>query len=71
MVEDLEVEFRASKRYRDAGESMSQDELFDRKQEIHWDVAWQIFDEVNHLNDLDRFIDLGALPLNDALAIAK
>jgi hypothetical protein len=28
------------------------------KQEAHWDIAWQIFDEVNKENDTERFIDL-------------
>lgn len=41
------------------------------KQEAHWDIAWQIFDEVNKENDTERFIDLNCLELEDALAITK
>jgi hypothetical protein len=50
---------------------MTREELEEKKQEIHWDIAWQVFDEINKLNEVDRFIDLGGLLLDDSLAITK
>lgn len=41
------------------------------KQQINYDIAWQIFDEVNQNNDPDKLIDLNCLELNDAKAITK
>ena len=41
------------------------------KQQINYDIAWQIFDEVNQYNDTDKFIDLNCLELSDARAITK
>lgn len=41
------------------------------KQQINYDIAWQIFDEVNQYNDTDKFIDLACLEINDARAITK
>mmetsp|Transcript_12197 Transcript_12197/g.20561 ORF Transcript_12197/g.20561 Transcript_12197/m.20561 type:complete len:172 (+) Transcript_12197:184-699(+) len=72
MNEDLDMEYRASQRYRDAGaEAMSFEEYQQKKQELHWDVAWQIFDEVNERNEVDRYIDLSCLELDEAVAITK
>lgn len=41
------------------------------KQQINYDIAWQIFDEVNMYYDIERFIDLNCLDLIDAQAITK
>ena len=41
------------------------------KEDIHWDVAWQIFDEVNIKNDTNKVIDLHCLQVDDATAICK
>ena len=41
------------------------------KQQINYDIAWQIFDEVNQMNDQDRYIDLNCLTIDDAKAITK
>jgi|TARA_B110000285_G_C15022197_1_gene562212 hypothetical protein len=41
------------------------------KQQINYDIAWQIFDEVNQNVDVDRYIDLNCLDLIDAKAITK
>ena len=41
------------------------------KQQINYDIAWQIFDEVNQSNDPDKYIDLNCLELSDAKAITK
>lgn len=72
MNHDLDEEFKNSKRYRDAGaEVMTTEQYQEAKQEIHWDVAWQIFDEVNQDLDTVKHIDLNCLSHDDALAITK
>ena len=40
-------------------------------QHINYDVAWQIYDEVNEFNNTDEIIDLNCLEVMDAQAIAK
>ena len=40
-------------------------------QKIKFDVAWQIFDDVNYQNDTHQHIDLSCLDHPDALAITK
>ena len=50
---------------------MSQQQYSDAKQEVHWDVAWQKFDEVNEQNDTLKHIDLNCLSPDDAVAIMK
>ena len=40
-------------------------------QHINYDVAWQIFDEVNELNDTEKIVDLNCLDVMDAQAITK
>ena len=39
------------------------------KEQIDYDIIWQIFDEVNKYNDTDKFIDLNCLELPDAKTI--
>ena len=41
------------------------------RQKIKFDVAWQIFDEVNEDNDTLKFCDLSCLDFEDAVIIAK
>lgn len=41
------------------------------RQRIKFDVAWQIFDEVNAHNDTQKHIDLSCLDYEDAIIIAK
>ena len=41
------------------------------RQRIKFDVAWQIFDEVNRENDTLRHIDLSCLDFEDAIVISK
>ena len=50
---------------------MTTEQYQEAKQEIHWDVAWQIFDEVNSDLDTVKHIDLNCLSHDDALAITK
>ena len=72
MYQDLDMEYETSRRYKDAGsEEMSPEQYQEAKQEIHWDIAWQVFDEVNEYNDADKYIDLNCLDLEDSIAISK
>lgn len=41
------------------------------RQRIKFDVAWQIFDEINQENDTSKHIDLSCLDHTDAIAITK
>ena len=50
---------------------MTYDEYKENKNDIHWDIAWQIFDQVNQSNDVDKHIDLNCLESEDAVAIVK
>ena len=50
---------------------MSYEQYQETKQEAHWDIAWQIFDEVNEHLDQTKRIDLNCLDTQDAIAIAK
>lgn len=47
------------------------DEYETKKDEIRWDIAWQIFDEVNEDVDSDQEIDLHGLDVEEAQAITK
>ena len=40
-------------------------------QQINYDVAWQIFDDVNENNDTEKVVDLNCLDVMDAQAITK
>lgn len=50
---------------------MTQDQYQEARQEIHWDIAWQVFDEVNEYNDVSKFIDLNCIEVDEAIAICK
>lgn len=41
------------------------------RQRIKFDVAWQIFDDVNANNDTQQHIELSCLDYEDAIIIAK
>jgi hypothetical protein len=49
----------------------SYDEYQEMLQQINYDIAWQIFDEVNQNNDTEQIIDLQCLDYLDAQAITK
>jgi len=68
MYDDLEREYTDSYQNDDPMPAEQYDEA---KQEIHWDVAWQVFDEVNEAKDTERFIDLHCQDVDDAIAICK
>jgi hypothetical protein len=50
---------------------MTQDQFEEAKQELFWDIAWQIFDEVNQFHDTDMHINLFGLSLDEATPITK
>ena len=41
------------------------------KLRIQWDIAWQIFAEVNENNDTDKVIDLNCLDVSEAKGVAR
>lgn len=43
----------------------------EQKEEIRWDIAWQIFDQVNEGLETNFEIDLHCLDLEEAAAVAK
>ena len=72
MYEDLDIKLENSRRYKDAGaEAMSQQQYEEARQEIHWDIAWQIFDATNEFNDVEQHLDLNCLEIEDGIAITK
>ena len=58
-------------RYKKNEEKITFEQFQEMKQQINYDIAWQIFDEVNQNVDVDRYIDLNCLDLIDAKAIAN
>ena len=68
MYDDLEREYQDSYNTQNP---MTQEQYEDAKQEVHWDIAWQIFDEVNAAKDTTRHIDLHCQPIEEAIAICK
>ena len=50
-----------------------QDDYYDRKEQVRWEIAWEIFDAVNERQGLDtQFeIDLNELDAEEAQAICK
>jgi len=74
MNKEIEMNYEASNdpRYSDAGvEPITLEGLTEMKTEARWDVAWQVFDEVNQGLNQEGWADLRCLNLDDALAIAK
>lgn len=47
------------------------EEYQDMIAQINYDIAWQIFDEVNEQNNTEQLIDLSCLDGPDATAICK
>ena len=76
---EIEMQYQSSHRYVNAGDdidgdqnrAMTTDEFQEAKQEAHWDIAWQIFDEINEKNDTDKQIDFHCLSIGDSHAICK
>jgi hypothetical protein len=47
------------------------EEFEEKKEEIRWDIAWQMFDQVNEGLETNYEIDLNCLDLEEAAAVAK
>ena len=47
------------------------DQFQDILQQINYDIAWQIFDEVNEHNNIEQIIDLNCLDIYDGIALTK
>lgn len=58
-------------RFKKNEEQITFEQYQEMKQQINYDIAWQIFDEVNQNVDIDRYIDLNCLDLIDAQAITR
>ena len=58
-------------RYKNNEEKITFEQFQEMKQQINYDIAWQIFDEVNANVDVDRYVDLNCLDLIDAKATTK
>ena len=67
---EVDREFQ-SNRKKNNEEQITYEQYQEMKQQINYDIAWQIFDEVNQSNDPDYYIDLNCLDLPDAKAITK
>ena len=50
---------------------MTHDQYLSLKNENHWEIAWQIFDQVNCKNDTNQLIDLHCLDVEEGVAITK
>ena len=57
--------------YGDSGAYGRESLLFKRKKEIHWQVAMDIFEEVNLCKNQQSCIDLNCQPVPAAIAITK
>lgn len=53
------------------GEQVSDEQYEEIMLQINYDIAWQIFDEVNQMNDTFVLIDLTCLDTMDAQAVTK
>ena len=71
LQKEVDKEYQASKYKTNVDEKITYEQYQEMKQQINYDIAWQIFDEVNQSNDPDKFIDLNCLDLADAKAITK
>lgn len=67
---EVDREYQQS-RYKKNEEKITFEQFQEMKQQINYDIAWQIFDEVNSEHDVDRYIDLNCLDIIDAKAICK
>ena len=67
-IEEANKEYSERQR---SGNKMDNEEYSDILLQINYDIAWQIFDDVNQMNDTLCLIDLTCLDLTDAQAITK
>ena len=50
---------------------INHEQFEEARQELHWDIAWEIFDEINKFNDTEKHINLACLSVEDAIPITK
>lgn len=58
-------------RYKQGPDKITFEQYQEMKQQVNYDIAWQIFDEANQFFDVDKYVDLNCLDLIDAQAITK
>ena len=51
--------------------NVTEEEFKTLKDDIRWDIAWKIFDQVNKGLNTDSEIDLNCLDIEEAQAITK
>jgi len=50
---------------------MSEDEFDQLNKDLRWEIAWEMFDQVNESLNTDMEINLNCLDLEEAIAICK
>ena len=71
LQQEANREYYNSKNSPNEEDRISYDQFQEMLQQINYDVAWQIFDEVNEYNDVEQIVDLNCLDIMDAQAITK
>ena len=71
LQQEANKEYYQSKNSPNDNERIGYDQFQEMLQQINYDVAWQIFDEVNEYNDVEQIVDLNCLDIMDAQAITK
>ena len=51
--------------------TISEEEFEQMKEDVRWDIAWKIFDQINMSLNTDMEINLNCLDIDEAQAIAK
>ena len=70
LLDEVDKEYQ-SRRYKQNDQRITFEQYQEMKQQITYDIAWQIFDEVNQNNVTEKYIDLNCLEATDAQAITK
>ena len=70
LQQEAQCEYQNNRNEQDP-EFVSYEQYKEMLQQISYDVAWQIFDEVNEQNEVEQIIDLNCLDVMDADAIVK
>lgn len=61
LQKEINKEYYSSMKKADPEERITYEQYQEMLQHINYDVAWQIFDEVNENNDTEKLIDLNCL----------
>jgi len=70
LIDEANQEYTRTKG-RIGGELISEAQYEEIMLQINYDIAWQIFDDVNVMNDTAVLIDLNCLDTMDAQAVTK